>query len=65
LQIGIVLNNLDVAMVVPGGPAYKPYNGKRIEKNDTVLAIDPDAKVLHYRAFHRAKLTSICINIMV
>ena len=30
---------------VPGGPAYKPINGKQIEKNDIVLAIDPDGKV--------------------
>jgi len=32
-------------MVVPGGPAYKTQNGKRVEKLDTVLAIDPDGKV--------------------
>ena len=31
-------------MVVPGGPAYKPVDGKRIEKTDNVLAIDPDGK---------------------
>ena len=32
---------------MPGGPAYKPINGKRIEKSDIVLAIDPDGKVTH------------------
>jgi hypothetical protein len=42
--VGLVLDNNAVTMVVPGGPAYKPVNGKRIEKSDSVLAIDPDGK---------------------
>ena len=39
-----MLDNSTVTMVVPGGPAYKPVDGKRIEKTDNVLAIDPDGK---------------------
>jgi len=33
--VGIVFENTAVAMVVPGGPAFKPSkDGKRIEKGD-------------------------------
>ena len=42
--VGLVLDNTAVSMVVPGGPAYKPVNGKQIEKTDIVIAIDPDGK---------------------
>ena len=30
--VGLVLDGAAVTMVVPGGPAYKPANGKKIEK---------------------------------
>ena len=42
--VGLVLDGAAVTMVVPGGPAYKPSNGKKIDKTDSVLAIDPDGK---------------------
>ena len=33
ITVGIVFENTAVAMVVPGGPAFKPSkDGKRIEK---------------------------------
>ena len=35
--VGIVFENTQVAMVVPGGPAFKPSKeGRRIEKGDTL-----------------------------
>ena len=40
--VGLVLDGATVSMVVPGGPAYKAVNGKRIEKGDKVIGIDPD-----------------------
>jgi hypothetical protein len=43
-QVGLVLDGTSVTMIVPGGPAYKPTNGKKIDKTDSVLAIDPDGK---------------------
>ena len=43
-QVGLVLDGTSVTMIVPGGPAYKPANGKKIDKTDSVLAIDPDGK---------------------
>jgi hypothetical protein len=39
--VGIVFEATSVAMVVPGGPAFKPSKeGKRIEKGDTLKSID-------------------------
>ena len=40
--VGLVVDGTTVSMVVPGGPAYKAVNGKRIEKGDRVIGIDPD-----------------------
>ena len=43
--VGIVFENNTVAMMVPGGPAYKPLNsgglqGQRIDKGDQIVKID-------------------------
>ena len=39
--VGIVFEGTAIAMVVPGGPAFKPSKeGKRIEKGDVLVKID-------------------------